>query len=138
MFNSCVAINKEKPSEISRFQRIFGPSDRVRTCGLMVPNHPRYQLRYTRLFNSKVLLSVVIPVVKTDFSPDSALRRNPESARVARRSGLRLLLSWIGGAALPNHPRYQLRHTRLFNFSLLLSVVIPVVKADFSLGSAFW
>ena len=26
-----------------------GPSDRVRTCGLMVPNHPRYQLRYTRI-----------------------------------------------------------------------------------------
>ncbi len=28
----------------------FGPSDRVRTCGLMVPNHPRYQLRHTRLY----------------------------------------------------------------------------------------
>ena len=28
---------------------LFGPSDRVRTCGLMVPNHPRYQLRYTRV-----------------------------------------------------------------------------------------
>ena len=27
-----------------------GPSDRVRTCGLMVPNHPRYQLRHTRLY----------------------------------------------------------------------------------------
>ena len=26
-----------------------GPSDRGRTCGLMVPNHPRYQLRYTRI-----------------------------------------------------------------------------------------
>ena len=29
---------------------LYGPSDRVRTCGLMVPNHPRYQLRYTRIF----------------------------------------------------------------------------------------
>ncbi len=27
----------------------YGPSDRVRTCGLVVPNHPRYQLRYTRI-----------------------------------------------------------------------------------------
>ena len=27
-----------------------GPSDRVRTCGLMVPNHPRYQLRHTRKY----------------------------------------------------------------------------------------
>ena len=26
-----------------------GPSDRIRTCGLMVPNHARYQLRYTRI-----------------------------------------------------------------------------------------
>ena len=27
----------------------FGPSDRDRTCGLMVPNHPRSQLRHTRI-----------------------------------------------------------------------------------------
>ena len=33
---------------------VFGPSDRVRTCGLMVPNHPRYQLRYTRIFTFSV------------------------------------------------------------------------------------
>ena len=26
-----------------------GPSDRDRTCGLMVPNHPRSQLRHTRI-----------------------------------------------------------------------------------------
>ena len=43
-----------KSAEINRFQRIFGPSDRVRTCGLMVPNHPRYQLRYTRIFTFSV------------------------------------------------------------------------------------
>ena len=29
------------------FGRIFGRSDRIRTCGIMVPNHARYQLRYT-------------------------------------------------------------------------------------------
>ena len=28
----------------------YGPSDRVRTCGLMVPNHPRSQLRHTRIW----------------------------------------------------------------------------------------
>ncbi len=26
-----------------------GPSDRIRTCGIVVPNHARYQLRYTRI-----------------------------------------------------------------------------------------
>ncbi len=31
------------------------PSDRGRTCGLMVPNHARYQLRYTRIFYASVL-----------------------------------------------------------------------------------
>ncbi len=32
-----------------KYQR-FGPSDRDRTCGLMVPNHPRSQLRHTRIY----------------------------------------------------------------------------------------
>ena len=27
-----------------------GPSDRIRTCGIVVPNHARYQLRYTRIY----------------------------------------------------------------------------------------
>ena len=34
----------------------YGPSDRVRTCGLMVPNHPRYQLRYTRIWNFAICI----------------------------------------------------------------------------------
>ena len=25
----------------------YGRSDRIRTCGIVVPNHARYQLRYT-------------------------------------------------------------------------------------------
>ena len=37
-------------SQKSLLPSFFGPSDRVRTCGLMVPTHPRYQLRYTRIF----------------------------------------------------------------------------------------
>ena len=40
-----------KPSEISRFQRVFGPSDTIRTCDLHIPNVARYQLRYTRIFS---------------------------------------------------------------------------------------
>ena len=31
-------------------QYIIGPSDRDRTCGLMVPNHALYQLGYTRKY----------------------------------------------------------------------------------------
>ncbi len=90
----------------------FGTMDRRS----ILPNVARYQLRYTRIFNSKVLLSVVIPVVKADFSPGSASRRNPKSTRVARFSRLWGGLSWIAPAALPNRLRYQLRHTRIFSF----------------------
>ena len=27
----------------------FGPSDRIRTCGILLPKQARYQLRYTRV-----------------------------------------------------------------------------------------
>lgn len=46
---------KHKKSSVHNIKSVmntrYGPSDRVRTCGLMVPNHPRYQLRYTRIWN---------------------------------------------------------------------------------------
>ena len=34
------------------FRRLFwefGPSDRIRTCGILLPKQARYQLRYTRI-----------------------------------------------------------------------------------------
>ena len=103
----------------------------------MVPNHPRYQLRYTRSSNFEVFLSVVIPVVKADFRSGPALWPNPANAHVPRLSGLCVLLPRIDGATLPNHPRYQLRYTRKLNFEVFLSVVIPVVKAGLRSGPAF-
>ena len=27
----------------------YGPSDRIRTCGILLPKQARYQLRYTRI-----------------------------------------------------------------------------------------
>ena len=30
---------------------LHGRSDRIRTCGILLPNQARYQLRYTRIFN---------------------------------------------------------------------------------------
>ena len=78
-------------------------------CGAVpAPLHPDIQFF--------ILLSVVIPVVKADFSPGSALQLNPANTRVPRLSELRLLLSWISGAALPNQAPYQLGHTRIFRF----------------------
>ena len=90
-----------------------GPSGETQTRGLAVPNRAFYQLNYTRILNFEVFLSVVIPVVKAVFRSGQAVRSNPANARAARLPGLCVLVAWIGGAALPNHPRYQLRHTRI-------------------------
>ena len=35
-----------------------GPSDRIRTCGILLPKQARYQLRYTRLFSLFIRLGV--------------------------------------------------------------------------------
>ena len=32
-----------------------GPSDRIRTCGIMLPKHARYQLRYTRITTIRII-----------------------------------------------------------------------------------
>ena len=34
---------------LSKLPWRYGPSGEIRTHGLMVPNHARYQLRYTRI-----------------------------------------------------------------------------------------
>ena len=33
------------------FSKKVGPSDRIRTCGILLPKQARYQLRYTRLLS---------------------------------------------------------------------------------------
>ena len=42
-----------------------GPSDRIRTCGILLPKQARYQLRYTRLFSLFIRL-VVCSQIKRD------------------------------------------------------------------------
>ena len=91
----------------------------ARIGGAALPKLARYQLRYTRILNFEVFLSVVIPVVNANFRNGPASRTNPANARTARLSGLCMFLSRIGGAVLPNHPRYQLRYTRPLKPSLL-------------------
>ena len=58
-------------------------------------------------------MSVVIYVVKGDFVPLSATRENPANAGVARLSGVSHYSVPDTATALPNHPRYQLRYTRI-------------------------
>ena len=42
-------MQNKKSSKPYGFKDFFGPSGEIRTHGLMVPNHARYQLRYTRI-----------------------------------------------------------------------------------------
>ena len=65
---------------------------------------------------SKFFVSVGNAVVKAVFRPNFVTRRNPANARVSRLSWLRLLPSWIARTVHPNHVRYQLRYTRIFDF----------------------
>ena len=90
----------------------FGPSGAIRTLGPVNPNHVRYQLRYTRIFNCHNYTTArakikVFPVCshlcgQSGFWPGFAARKNPANDRVARGSGLWLFLSWIDGESLPN------------------------------------
>ena len=53
-----------------------GPSDRIRTCGILLPKQARYQLRYTRLFRYFIRLVVFSP--KTSALPIGPL---PDACR---------------------------------------------------------
>ena len=45
-----------------------GPSDRIRTCGILLPKQARYQLRYTRMklfaFNARIVYQIAVRSVK--------------------------------------------------------------------------
>jgi hypothetical protein len=62
----------------------------------------------------EISLSVVIPVVKGDSAASSRRREKPENARVVQAFSVSALRIMDSTAALPNHPRYQLRYTRIY------------------------
>ena len=47
--------NKKPLIYLSGFLIGIGRSDRIRTCGILVPNQARYQLRYTPIFSFAVI-----------------------------------------------------------------------------------
>ena len=69
-----------------------------------------------RTVKIKIFLSVVIPVVKADFIPFSAIEKNPANARAARLCGVSPHPIPDTATALTNVSPYQLSHTRIFNF----------------------
>ena len=69
-----------------------------------------------RAVKIKFFLSVVIPVVKADFIPLSAIGESSANAGVTRLCGVSPHPIPDTTTALPNQARYQLRYTRIFNF----------------------
>ena len=52
-----------------------GPSDRIRTCDILLPKQARYQLRYTRLFSLFIRLVVFSQTRRdTNFAIPGCLR----------------------------------------------------------------
>ena len=49
--NAKLNFQGRKTAENGGFSKKIGPSDRIRTCGILLPKQARYQLRYTRLFS---------------------------------------------------------------------------------------
>ena len=78
-----------------------GPSDRIRTCGILLPKQARYQLRYTRLLSLFIRLVVF-----------SQIKRNTNFA-------------------IPGYSISVIIPRRRGKSKIFLSVVIPVVSAAF-------
>ena len=83
------------------FSKKCGPSDRIRTCGILLPKQARYQLRYTRLLSYFIRLVVF-----------SQTRRDTNFA-------------------IPGYSISAMIPRRAVKIKFFLSVVIYVVKGDF-------
>ena len=94
-------FNAEKPPFGAVFLKKGGPSDRIRTCGILLPKQARYQLRYTRLLSYSIRLGVF-----------SQTRRDTNFA-------------------IPGYLLFSMIPRRGVKIKFFLSVVIPVVKAAF-------
>ena len=122
-------IRRKNISPLSQWpEGLFGPSDRVRTCGLMVPNHPRYQLRHTRLYLFLVCSLLIIFLL----SVRGASLRNIVAALRLERS-LRSLFLHLGampssapGGGIP--PRPAAPHPVIFIFSLFPAYYLSAVR----------
>ena len=98
---SKIELITQKNRLLGGFSEKGGPSDRIRTCGILLPKQARYQLRYTRLlsFLSGWSYSPKSSAIPTSLHPDIHF-----SAMIPRRA---------------------------VKIKFFLSVVIYVVKGDF-------
>ena len=114
---------------VVRLERTVSWSQTRRDTNFAIPGYSISAMIPRRTVKIKFFLSVVIPVVKTAFVPFSATGGNPANAGAARLYGVSPHPIPDTTTALPNHPRYQLRHTRLYLFfSLLPAYYLSAVR----------
>ncbi len=107
---------------VVRLERTVSWSQTRRDTNFAIPGYSISAMIPRRTVKIKFFLSVVIPVVKAAFVPFSAIGENPANAGVARLCGVSSCPVPDTATALPNHPRYQLRYTRLFSLFIRLVV----------------
>ena len=66
-----------------------GPSDRIRTCGILLPKQARYQLRYTRLLSclSGWAYSPKASALPASLYPDMRVSADKHFAIIAKAAG---------------------------------------------------
>ena len=101
---------------VVRLERTVSWSQTRRDTNFAIPGYSISAMIPRRGGKSKIFLSVVIPVVKGDFVPLSAIGENPANAGVARLCGVSPYPVPDTDTALPKQARYQLRYTRLLSF----------------------
>ena len=100
-----------------------GRSDRIRTCGILLPKQARYQLRYTPIFYFAFFLKFsVFPCFVRPLAKLSPMAPLCNAMRSVLLRFLRLPASATGSGRLrhPKQARYQLRYTPIFYFAFFL------------------
>ena len=107
----------------------YGRSDRIRTCGILLPKQARYQLRYTPIFYFAFFLKFsVFPCFVRPLAKLSPMAPLCNAMRSVLLRFLRLPASATGSGRLrhPKQARYQLRYTPIFYFAFFLKFsVLP-------------
>ena len=71
-------VQKNMTLIVSKLESCYGPSDRIRTCGIVVPNHARYQLRYTRILRKDGVSRKSVAIIQ--HPPRGSKRKIPRGA----------------------------------------------------------
>ena len=108
---------------------LFGRSDRIRTCGILLPKQARYQLRYTPIFYFAFFVKLsVLPCFVRPLAKLSRMALLCNAMRSVLLRFLRLPASATGSGRLrhPKQARYQLRYTPIFYSAFFLKFsVLP-------------